>query len=381
MAEDENMQVENSIGNIHNKAIYEFLLKRGRKGAKPGEISKHVLVHIKGTKYAKPLSRTNSNIRLKDLVKQKKIYRQNSRYYVNDPILLDIYNFARSMKEACETIIQKSVIDASPDEKVPGQYTIAGPGAFRIEFFKALRDSSPSKQFCETKFDKNTLNEKYIFEFANRIGAYITYLLIESMRPVAGESEDSITKEVTMDENGNTVSRRHIVSSALLQYAIDIKSILMCFLNIIDSFSACLKNTTNTKSHTSNIDHSNYYELDKNDFDRLSKVFRNVYPGIYQALEKKWNYDAIYETDWLEHKEREGLIKCAHRWEETSIYKLGKFHFCRKCYSFISDNAMQVRKGNTTRVCSHTWEETSVQSGKVYSCSKCHYEFQIICLF
>jgi hypothetical protein len=225
------------------------------------------------------------------------------------------------------------------------------------------------------------LNEKYIFEFANRIGAYITYLLIESMRPVAGETGDSITKEITTDSNGNRVSRRDIVSSALLQEAIDIKSIFGSFLSIINSFTSNLKNTISIKSPTSSIDHTNYYELNENDFDRLSMAFRNVYPGIYQALEKKWEYDAIYETDWLEYKEREGLVKCSHRWEETSIYKQGKFHFCRKCYSFISDRSMQIRKGNKTRVCIHKWEEISVDSGKVYSCSKCHFEFQIICIF
>jgi hypothetical protein len=183
-----------TIGNIHNKAIYEFLLKRGRKGAKPGEISKHVLVNIKGTKDAKPLSRTNTNIRLKDLVKQKKIYKQNGRYYVNDPILLDIYNFAHSMRETCGMMIQKSVIDASSDDKVPGQYTIAAPGAFYREFFKSLSGICPSKHFCDIKFDKYALNEKYIFEFGNRVGAYITYLLIEFMRPVAGMFTQVFTK-------------------------------------------------------------------------------------------------------------------------------------------------------------------------------------------
>jgi hypothetical protein len=90
------------------------------------------------------------------LIKQKKIYKENGRYFVNDPILLDTHNFARSMKYACENMIEKSIIDASPDDKVPGQYTVARPGAFYIEFLKALSGISPSKQFCDTKFDKNT---------------------------------------------------------------------------------------------------------------------------------------------------------------------------------------------------------------------------------
>jgi hypothetical protein len=385
IVENENGKYENSLRNIHNKKIYEFLLERGRKGAKPGEISKSVMVKfkVKGTKDTyriKPLSKTNRNVRLKDLVKQKKIYKEKGHYFVNDPILLDVHNFARSMKGACEMMLKKSLIDASPEDKVPGQHTIAGPGMFHIHFFKALAGISPSKHFCDTKFDKNALNEKYLFEFANRIGAYITYLLIESMRPVAGET-DSITKEITRDINGNRVSRRDMISSALVREGIEIKSIFKLFLNIFDSFIPTLPNTTRIKNPTPKIVHSDYYQLSRDHFDRLSKVFRNVYPGVYEALEKKWKYDVSSETDLLEYKEREGLIKCAHRWEETPIYKLGKFHFCRKCYNFISDNAMQIRKGITTRVCIHKWEETSLGSGKVYSCSECHFQFQVVCLF
>jgi hypothetical protein len=35
------------------------------------------------------------------------------------------------------------------------------------------------------------------------------------------------------------------------------------------------------------MERNDYYELDKNHFDRLSKRLGNVYPGIYEALEKK----------------------------------------------------------------------------------------------
>jgi hypothetical protein len=72
-------------------------------------------------------------------------------------------------------------------------------------------------------------------------------------------------------------------------------------------------------------------------------VFRNVYPGIYEALEKKWYYDVSSETDWLEYKEKEG-VKCEHSWQETSIYKLGKFYLCIKCQGFVSEKFMKYYK-------------------------------------
>jgi hypothetical protein len=187
---------------------------------------------------------------------------------LEDWLLGDIHNFAQSMKGACEMMIETSLIDRSPTDKVQGQHTIVPPGSFYTEFFKSLAGISVSKQFSDTKFDKNTLNEKYLFEFANRIGAFITYMLIESLRPVA--------------DNGSKtrLDRKNELSSALLQKAFEIKSMVKCFHNILSSFNPRLG------SASANIDGHTFYELNKDDFDRLSIVFRNVFPGIYYALKK-----------------------------------------------------------------------------------------------
>jgi hypothetical protein len=150
-------------------------------------------------------------------------------------------------------------------------------------------------------------------------------MLIESLRPVA--------------DNGSKISldRKNELSSALLQKAFEIESIVKCFHNILSSFNPRLG------SAFANIDGPTFYELNKDDFDRLSIVFRNVFPGIYHALEKKWNYDIKYGTDWLEYKEDQGL-KCNHKWEMTFIYKMGRYYFCLKCHNFISEASMKYRR-------------------------------------
>jgi hypothetical protein len=311
-------------GEYNKNKIFE-IIARHRKGLS----FKQLQNYLKNS--GNNVSRPTIYSHLDELERDKKVFQNKKygKYFLADWQLGDIHNFAKSMKDGCEQMIKKSLIDRSAGDKIPGQYTIAAPGAFYTEFFKALSGISASNQFCDTKFDKNTLDEKYIFEFGNRIGAYITYLLIESMRPASRVSK----------------RRRNVLSSTLLHKAIEIESIARCFHNLLNSFSSRLENTSRIKNPTVNFDHHRYYELNKNDFDRLSRVFRNVYPGIYEALEKKWEYDVSSETDWLEHNEREGSIKCTHKWEETSIYKLGKFHFCTRCYDFISDNSMKIREG------------------------------------
>ena len=45
-----------------------------------------------------------------------------------------------------------------------------------------LIGNSPSQKFCKTTFHKPDQYEKFFFEFANRMGAYILYIFLESLR-------------------------------------------------------------------------------------------------------------------------------------------------------------------------------------------------------
>ena len=309
-------------GEYNKERIFEFIA-RHRKGVSVKQIQDYL------KDIGNSISRQTIYSHLDELIAEKKVFQNKAYgdYFLSDWLLGDIHNFAQSMKDACEMMIETSLIDHSPTDKVPGQHTIVPPGSFYIEFFKSLAGISISKQFCDTKFDKNTLNEKYLFEFANRIGAFITYMLIESLRPVAN--------------NGSKISldRKNELSSALLQKVFEIESMVKCFHNILSSFNPRLG------SAFANIDGPTFYELNKDDFDRLSIVFRNVFPGIYHALEKKWNYDIKYGTDWLEYREvpHQGS-KCNHKWERTSIYKMGIYYFCLKCHNFISEASMKYRR-------------------------------------
>jgi len=187
-------------GEYNRERIFEFIA-RHRKGVSVKQIQDYL------KDIGNLVSRQTIYSHLDELIAEKKVFQNKAYgdYFLADWLLGDIHNFAHSMKGACEMMIETSLIDRSPTDKVPGQHTIVPPGSFYIEFFKSLAGISVSKQFCDTKFDKNTLNEKYLFEFANRIGAFITYMLIESLRPVA--------------DNGSKISldRKNELSSALLQ--------------------------------------------------------------------------------------------------------------------------------------------------------------------
>jgi hypothetical protein len=318
-------------GKYNKERIFEFIA-RHRKCVSVKQIQDYLKA------IGNEVSRQTVYSHLDELIAEKKVFQNEAYgdYFLADWQLGDIHNFAQSMKDTCEMMIETSLIDRSPTDKVPGQHTIIAPGSFHTEFLKSLAGISVSKQFCDTKFDKNTLNEKYLFEFANRIGAFITYLLIESLRPLADRKNRSVTRESKMPSK-TRLNRKKDLSSALLQKAIEIKSMLKCFHKIFSSFNPRLG------IPIANIDDPMFYELNKDAFNRLSTVFKNVFPGIYHALEKKWNYDIKYEYDWLDYKEDRGL-KCNHKWERTFIYKMGRYYFCLKCHNFISEGSMKYRR-------------------------------------
>jgi hypothetical protein len=109
--------------------------------------------------------------------------------------------------------------------------------SFYREFSKTVRGISVSERFCKTKFNKITLNEKYLFEFANRIGALILYIFIESARPL--EEFDDMIKDHFKTRNSKTdrLQRKTMLSSDLIHRAIDIDRIFeISFMRIIDYF-------------------------------------------------------------------------------------------------------------------------------------------------
>jgi hypothetical protein len=334
----ENKKYENLTGYFVREKIYNFILEQGlRKGVKSGEISKHVLLErkpISSTTRAerKPISRTTRALHLKELKQQRRIYYKNGRYFPQDLTFGDMRNFANCMKNACEMMVNTTLINPLSDEELP---TSIPQDTTYVEFDKSVRGISVSPSLCKTNFGKDKLSEKYLFEFANRIGAYITYILIESLRPLGQFDILTATSE------DDKLKRRAFLSSDLISMAINMKSIFEdCFFEIIRSFEPSLT-TLGPYFKPNKAQYFPHFELNKNDFDRLSETFRNVYPGIYKALEMKWKDEVDLKTNLVEYRQREEGLKCDHKWEETSLYKLGKYYFCAKCHEFISDNFMK----------------------------------------
>ena len=186
----------------------------------------------------------------------------------------------------------------------------------RDQLFKRTTGISVSHKYCKTNFiGKELTKEKYLFEYINRIGAFIAYVFIESMRP---RRKGGITDDVKKD-----ISRNLIFNSISI---VDLFDRFCLFLNdmqiLTKEISVCLQ------INKENIDP---VELDNASFDKVSEVFRNVYPGIYEGIEKFWFNSREFWDEFGLHSAK--IKDCDHIWHELIIYKYKKSYECIKCHT------------------------------------------------
>jgi hypothetical protein len=113
--------------------------------------------------------------------------------------------------------------------------------------------------FCDTKFNENNWREKCLFKFANRIGAYVTYVMLQAMNPDLTPEGQTLTFQ-ERDELANKWSSNSIFGSFMLWQ----------FANLPE-----LENNEIEKP---------FLELKKETFDEFSKAFDNLYPYADGAL-------------------------------------------------------------------------------------------------
>lgn len=152
------------------------------------------------------------------------------------------------------------------------------------------------KTISDTSGEAKNPTEKSIFQFANAIGAVITYVLIESKR----------LSELEMDEK-----KAAELTDFLLEDILPIKKIFDVFGYFFGGLS------------------SNKRYKKMRDFDKISKAFRSVYPRLYKKLDEDWEFysNSLLQTKPLYNKHK----NCKHEWKEEQKYRFGKYDQCIYC--------------------------------------------------
>jgi hypothetical protein len=216
----------------------------------------------------RPLTRQAIYNILKELKQQEKITKIDGRY-------IAIYTYGR------------------------GWHQFAGFLNESIEhLFSKLPHDSISRDIANTQFSSENPINQSIFEFANLVGAFITYIFIESMHPA---------------ENTLTPDKRKDLASFFVEGAISIDKILAEFKKRFDV---------------------NKNEMNKSDYEGIRNAFKEIYPHLYDFLEKGYldgfRRFLLYRTLYtITH------IKCVHQWEEVYVHKVGMQYLCTKCHNLV----------------------------------------------
>lgn len=202
-------------------------------------------------------------------------------------------------------------------------------------------------------FFRNIANEKSLdltlFDFSNRIGAIITYLLIQSMNP-----ENKIAGNAANDEEKNLNVERWIndaISSlgyVLLPFFKEWIRVPLTMTSLQDSLVGSDDSSIYERAgleFLADIRDRPQYTMKQKLISELMGSFSNSYPNIARELEKidksTLQQLAARELDHFEHVKRRRIQqnKCKHNYErpQNKIVDKSKsrnriYEHCRKCH-------------------------------------------------
>lgn len=307
------------IGEENKKKIYSYVLQH-TKGLLPHEIASGLGV-----------TRQTVQTHLKELVNETLVHKNKNdgRYYAADPDLGDIIIFAGFMKMVSGFLIGQGF--GSRESPPEYERELFNEDAYR-EFMNRVGGSSISNDICEAKFIDDKSKEKYLFEFANRLGALITYLFIETMRPYE--------YNIPAKDANSRLHKRNILTDNLLRNAVDMKWMFKIFHGLLYSGGLITKRQSGFKNAPI------FFELDQKEFDRLMTSFARIYPGIYEGIEKYWQQERFDDTIVFDWVERNAKLNCKHEWKKIRRYKLkGYFYYClNKCHMTITETKWKQLK-------------------------------------
>jgi hypothetical protein len=295
-----------TIGKQNRVSIYDLLSEH------PGQ-SPHQI------KNALNITRQTVQTHLKELSQERKVYKRNHKYFINDEILENIVIFARDMKQASATLFDPLQIYESWSNSENSPTNLDEYNADDLWLQKSIRSfldnhvSVLSQKHCKTKFRSDEMYERYLFELANRIGAYLMYIFIEAMKPPSEYNTPSIGPE-----------KKEELSRGLIARSIDVQMMFEKFCG-----SRILFGLAHHK-----------HEFTNDTFDKITGAFKKVYPVVYNALEQYWE-DSINMSIKMENAliSEEKTSDHKHTWKEYSIYKLKnrKYLICRVCRRFVDE--------------------------------------------
>jgi len=253
-----------SISSIHKKIVYNTLFSSSvhREGMTANEIQ---------AKLEFLTVRSIFNI-LNELKAEDKVFKSEKKYYIKDLFLDDGWSIFAEFLKNFQRQYRLS--------KTPLRRIYSHGHAFHDEL------------------------ENEIFNFGNVIGALITYILVESLRP---------------NERPTALDRYDILIK-FLRDAVDMNSIFLQFVKILPQDST---NQLMIMGHNNKL------------LETIIDAYNHVYPGFSELLDD--GFRKYISFDWSKSK------SCDHEWRKVKIHKIGERFACRKCLGLLEEKELEPK--------------------------------------
>lgn len=297
------------------------------------------------------LSRQAIHGHLKKLLSEQRIYKKRMgnemQYFPQNSSINDAHLFGFTMADRLMFMIDKGLVppleqsdflkNIPPDQPLyqyPPDIDFSRQNLRPTShdyFLKAMSGDSVSEDYSVTKFTNDNTIEKNLFEFVNRVGAYIAYIFIEALRPLA--------MEMNATENKKEERIRYLIN-----IAIPIERLFQRFCQLLGQLNIMrsVKNLYNSEESVSQTS-----QLKEASFEKLSDSFRSVYPRLYDALENFWFNSRM--TYLKRHTLFAENYRCIHKWENYHLYKTDlRCYICSKCH-LMAERKVEGRGKNVQK--------------------------------
>jgi len=262
-------------GDIHKQMILEYI--RTRSLSWVGVEVKHIIkyIRLRDTQKHIGISRQAVNTHLNKLVAEGEIKKTRKGRYLSTEIFDDIAYDPWAVYESCLNMML----------------------TFIMENGNVLNLQSLWNIVLNLNSSDETM-EKFIFEIANRIGAYAVYVFIESLRTRRNVSTEDVRSVLTKEFLNKVVPLMDLLEMFLYKLPIDQKEI-------------------------------RYFEVTDSTLEKVSAAYSNVYPNLASSLEHAYSQ---FCKKILNAKPKDS---CSHTWEKVYLHKVGDLYLCRKCNSMV----------------------------------------------
>jgi hypothetical protein len=267
-------------GDIHKQMILEYIKTRSLSwvGVEVKDIINYI--RLRDTEKHRGISRQAVNTHLNKSVAEGEVKKARKGRYLSREIFDDMAYDPWVVYESCLNMMLPFIIEDGNVLNLQNLWNIV----------LTLINGS------------NKTMEKFIFEIANRIGAFAVYVFIESLRSRRNVSTEDVRSVLTKEFLDKAVPLMDLLEVFLYKLPLDPKEI-------------------------------RYFEVNESTLEKVSAAYSNVYPNLAKSLEAGYSQ---FCKSILKAKPKDN---CLHTWEKVYLHKVGDLYLCRKCKSMVRSPA------------------------------------------